>query len=39
MFNLDEEFHEVLEEIFSENIEDNEKKVKTFCDDILHDLY
>jgi hypothetical protein len=39
MFNLDEEFHQLLEDIFTQNTEDNEKRVKNFCADILCDLY
>ncbi len=35
MFNLDLQFEELLEDIFSESSEDNESSVKFFCDKIL----
>jgi hypothetical protein len=35
MYNLDLSFDEVLEEVFYENLDKNETKVKLFCDDIL----
>jgi len=35
MFNLDLQFEEILEDIFSESCETNETLVKTFCDKIL----
>jgi hypothetical protein len=39
MFNLDLTFDELLEEIFSNNEDENETKVKKFCDEVLKDLY
>jgi hypothetical protein len=35
MYNLDLSFNDILEDIFSENLDLNETKVKSFCDDIL----
>jgi hypothetical protein len=37
MFNLDIEFEELLEDIFSEDLNSNEEKVLKFCKDILID--
>jgi hypothetical protein len=39
MFNLDLNYDEILEDIFTENIVQNEEKVKKFCADILNDQY
>ncbi len=35
MFNLDLQFEEILEDIFSESCEENERSVKFFCDKVL----
>jgi hypothetical protein len=35
MFNLDLEFEELLEDIFSVSQDQNEDIVKLFCDDVL----
>jgi hypothetical protein len=37
MFNLDLEFEELLEEIFSEDLDTNEREVQTFCEEVLID--
>ena len=37
MFNLDLEFEELLEEIFSEDLDTNEREVQKFCEEVLID--
>ena len=37
LFNLDLTFDELLEDIFENNIDENEKKVTEFCQNILLD--
>jgi hypothetical protein len=38
MFNLDLSFEELLEEIFSSNLDENENTVMLFCENILKDF-
>ncbi len=35
MFNLDLTFEELLEDIFTSNQNENESRVKSFCEDII----
>jgi hypothetical protein len=35
MHNLDLTFEELLEDIFSDNLDDNENQVKLFCENII----
>jgi hypothetical protein len=39
MFNLDLTFEEILEDIFSLNEDENERRVEKFCSDVLNNLY